>query len=113
MKDKLILINKYKDLIEIYSDYSLIYPRKYLKFKDMLESLLFDNLKEMYIINSISNKNIKFSRKEELLGKLKYLNYLFERLNKLNILTDKQYKVLYLKLEEIYKYLVGWVRIDK
>lgn len=81
--------------------------------KDMLESSLFDNLKEMYIINSISNKNIKFSRKEELLGKLKYLNYLFERLNKLNILTDKQYKVLYLKLEEIYKYLVGWVRIGK
>lgn len=113
MKDKLILINKYKDLIEIYSNYSLIYPRKYLKLKDMLESSLFDNLKEMYIINSISNKNIKFSRKEELLGKLKYLNYLFERLNKLNILTDKQYKVLYLKLEEIYKYLVWWVRIDK
>ena len=113
MKDKLILINKYKDLIEIYSNYSLIYPRKYHKLKDMLESLLFDNLKEMYIINNISNKSIRFSRKEELLGKFKYLNYLFERINKLNILSDKQYKILYMKLEEIYKYLIGWLKVDK
>lgn len=113
MKDKLILINKYKDLIELYSNYSLIYPRKYYKLKDMLESLLFDNLKEMYIINSIGNKSVRFSRKEELIGRLKYLNYLFESINKLNILSDKKYKTLYIKIEEVYKYLIGWLKVDK
>lgn len=115
MKDNLMVINKYKDLIERYSNYSLIYPKKYYVLKDKLESILFDNLKELYIVNSISNREVRLSRKEELIGKLKYLNYLFTRINKLNILSDKQYKVIYMDMdmEVVYKYLVGWLKCDR
>lgn len=113
MKDNLILINKYKMLIDKYSNYSLIFPRKYYSLKDRLENILFENLREMYIINSLSDKNLRYVRKEELLGNIKYLNYLFISINKLDILNDKQYKVLYISLEEIYKCLIGWIKIDK
>ena len=113
MKDNLMVIIKYKDLIERYSNYSLIYPKKYYVLKDKLESILFDNLKELYIVNSISNKEVRLSKKEELVGKLKYLNYLFIRINKLNILSEKQYKVIYLDIEVIYKYLMGWLKCDR
>ena len=89
MKDKLMVINKYKDLIDKYSKLSLIYPKKYYDLKDKLESVLFINLKEMYIINSLSNKENRIIRKEELLGNIKYLNYLFNCINKVNILSDK------------------------
>ena len=120
MKDKLMVINKYKDLIERYSNYSLIYPKKYYVLKDKLESILFDFLKELYIVNSISNKEVRLSRKEELLGNIKYLNYLFNCINKVNILSDKQYKsiyidieVIYMDIEVVYKYLVGWLKCDR
>ena len=113
MKDKLIVINKYKDFIEIYSNFSLDYPRKYYFLKDMLENLLFSNLKELFIINGISNKNIRIERKEELIGKLKFLNYLFTRILNLEILNEKQYKVLYFHLEEIYKLLMGWLKSER
>lgn len=113
MKDNLMVIIKYKDLIERYSNYSLIYPKKYYVLKDKLESILFDNLKELYIVNSISNKEVRLSKKEELVGKLKYLNYLFIRINKLNILSEKQYKAIYLDIEFIYKYLIGWLKCDR
>ena len=113
MKDNLIVINKYKMLVEIYSNYSLVFPKKYYSLKDRLENILFDNLKEMYIINSLTDKNLRYIRKEELVGNIKYLNYLFVSINKLKILSDKQYKVLYISLEEIYKCLIGWIKIDK
>ena len=51
MKDNLMVINKYKDLIERYSNYLLIYPKKYYVLKAKLESILFDFLKELYIVN--------------------------------------------------------------
>ena len=113
MKDKLVVINKYKDLIEKYSSYDLIYPRKYYYLKDLLENILFNNLRELYIINSISNRNIRVTRKEGLIGSFKYLNYLFSRINNLDILSDKRYKVLYIDMEVIYKYLVGWLNSDR
>lgn len=113
MKDNLVLINKYKMLIEKYSNYLLVFPKKYYSLKDRLEDLLFDNLKEMYIINSLTDKNLRHIRKEELIGNIKYLNYLFVSINKLNILSDKQYKVLYISIEEIYKYIIGWLKSDK
>ena len=113
MNDNLILINKYKMLIDKYSNYLLIFLRKYYSLKDRLENILFENSREMYIINSLSDKSLRHVRKEELLGNIKYLNYLFISINKLDILNDKQYKVLYISLEEIYKCLIGWIKIDK
>ena len=113
MKDNLVLINKYKKLIEQYIIYSIIFPKKYYSLKDILENLLFDILRDMYIINSLSDKQIRYVRKEELVGNIKYLNYLFVSINKLSILSDKQYKVLYISIEEIYKYLIGWLKSDK
>ena len=113
MKDNLILINKYKILVEIYSNYSLVFPRKYYSLKDRLENILFENLREMYIINSLSDKSLRCIKKEELIGNIKYLNYLFISINKLNILSDKQYKAIYISIEEIYKYLIGWLKSDK
>ena len=113
MKDKLMVINKYKDLIDKYSKLSLIYPKKYYDLKDKLESSLFTNLRELYIINCLSNKEDRIKKKEELLGELKYLNYLFTYINKLNILSDKQYKIIYIDIEVIYKYLIGWINYDK
>ena len=112
MKDKLIIINKYKEFIELYFSYSLIYPRKYYYLKDMLENLLFQNLRELFIINSLSNKNVRVEKKEVLAGNLKYLNYLLTRVFSLEILKEKQYKVLYIRLEEIYKLLMGWLRSE-
>lgn len=67
----------------------------------------------MDIINSLSDKSLRYVKKEELIGKIKYLNYLFVSINKLNILSDKQYKILYISIEEIYKYLIGWLKSDK
>ena len=113
MKDNLVLINKYKKLIGQYIIYSIIFPKKYYSLKDRLENLLFDILRDMYIINSLSDKQIRYVRKEELVGNIKYLNYLFVSINKLSILSDKQYKVLYISIEEIYKYLIGWLKSDK
>lgn len=113
MKDNLIVINKYKNLIEKYSDYGLLFPRKYFSLKDRLENLLFDNLKEMYIVNSIHDKKVRILRKEELVGRIKYLNYLFIRVQVLKVMSDKQYKGLYCEVEDIYKYLLGWLKSDR
>lgn len=112
MKDKLLVIIKYKDLISLYSNYSLIFPKKYYHLKDILEDRLFANLREMYIINSLSDKKVRLLKKEELLGNLKYLNFLFEEINKLGILSDKQYKNLFMTIENVYKYLIGWLKVD-
>lgn len=113
MKDKLIIINKYKEFIELYFSFSLNYSRKYYYLKDNLESLLFQNLKDLFVINSMSNKDIRIKEKEELAGKLKYLNYLLKSISSLEILKEKQYKVLYIKLEEIYKLLMGWLKSER
>ena len=113
MKDKLIVINLYKELISSYCKLSLTYPRKHYFLKDMLEDNLFTYLEELYIINDLSNKSIRINKKEEMIGKLKYLNYLFKSINNLNIISDKQYKVIYIKTENIYKYLIGWVKSDR
>ena len=48
-----------------------------------------------------------------MIGKLKYLNYLFKCINNLNIISDKQYKVIYIKIENIYKHFIGWVKSDR
>ena len=109
--------NKYQEIYEkskSYYEISLEVDNIYnYSLKDRLEVLLFDNLKEIYIINSLSDKNIRYIRKEELVGNVKYLIYLFISINKLNILSDKQYKILYISIEEIYKCLIGWLKSDK
>ena len=48
-----------------------------------------------------------------MLGNIRFLNYLFTRVIQLNILSDKQYKVLFIQLEVVYKYLNGWLKCEK
>lgn len=70
-------------------------------------------MKELYQINSIFNKEKRLYRKEEMLGKIRFMNYLFTRINELDILSDKQYKVLFMQIEVIYKYLNGWMNSER
>lgn len=113
MKDKLIIIQEYKKLIEQYCKYSCIYPRKYYFLKDLLEKELFCNLKEFYQLNHLSDVKVRIHRKEELLGKIQYLNYLFTRIQTLGIISEKQYKILFIQIEVVYKYLLGWLKCEK
>lgn len=108
-----MVIQEYKKLIDQYCKYSCIYPRKYYFLKDLLESELFGNLRELYQVNHISDKKSRSYRKEELLDKVQYLNYLFTRIQNLNIINDKQYKVLFIEIEVVYKYLLGWLKSER
>ena len=90
MKDSLIVIIKYKALISIYSNYSLVFPKKYYYLKDKIDEILFGILRNMYITNSLSDKKERIFRKETLIGELKYLNFLLETINKLGVLSEKK-----------------------
>lgn len=113
MRDKLKIIMLYKRMVSKYLGYQLIFSRKYYYLKDLVEKELFSLLKEIYIINELSRNNDTLERKRSLVGKIKYLNFLFEMLVDFKIMSEKQYKVLYIELENIYYSLIGWIKCEK
>lgn len=113
MRDKLKIIMLYKRMVSKYIDYQLIFSKKHYYLKDLVEKELFSLLKEIYIINELSQNNDILERKRSLVGRIKYLNFLFERLVDFKIMSEKQYKVLYIELENIYYSLIGWIKCEK
>lgn len=47
-----------------------------------------------------------------LLGKIKYLNFLLEVLVEFQVMSEKQYKVLLIDLENIYHCMIGWIKSE-
>lgn len=113
MRDKLKIIMLYKKVVSKYLGFELVFSKKHYYLKDLVEKELFSLLKEIYIVNELSQNRDTLEKKRSLVGRVKYLNFLFEMLVDFKIMNEKQYKVLHIELENIYYSLVGWIKYER
>ena len=99
-------------VISKYLGFELVFSKKHYYLKDLVEKELFSLLKEIYIVNELSQNRDTLEKKRSLVGRVKYLNFLFEMLVDFKIMSEKQYKVLHIELENIYYSLVGWIKYE-
>ena len=112
MNDKLRIILLYKKFVLKYLNYHLNFSKKQYYLKDLVVSHLFSLLEDIYIVNELSKSGETLEKNGMLLGKIKYLNFLLEVLVEFQVMSEKQYKVLLIDLENIYHCMIGWIKSE-
>ena len=102
MNDKLLIASKYKKTIEYILNITDNYPHKYNELKSRIVNSCFDILEYIYLAN------IDSSKKNNILPKIKMLDYYMKLSYDYNIITKKKYSVISNYLLELLKMIYGW-----
>ena len=103
MKDKLLIATKYKKTLEYIFNITDNYPHKYIDLKSRIINTSFDILENIYIINNNGN-NIN-----DLIPKIKMLDYYMYLSYKYKIITKKKYESISNYLLELIKMITVWI----
>ena len=71
----------------------------------------YDMLELSYEANTCNNNEIKKELINKVLAKVKIVDFLLDLSREKMILSHKKYLKLGLKLDDIAKYIVGWIKI--
>lgn len=107
-EEKFNAINFIRQLI-IYLDTHLDnFPRKDIELKTRIKNASFDMLELAYQANVSTNKEIKINCIEEIMCKIKILDFLLNLCYDKKIINSKRYIKFGEQMSDILKYLQGW-----
>ena len=86
------------------------YPKAELELKNRIRNNSYDLLELAYEANSMKNTEYKKKLIFKMLAKLKVIDFLFNLSFDKNLITQKKYYSLGNKLENIAKYVNGWLK---
>ena len=85
------------------------FPKKELELKNRIKNNGFDILELSYEANSIEDVKIKTNILEEILAKIKVIDFLLNLSYDKKLITQKQYLKLANRIDDITKYTAGWL----
>lgn len=86
------------------------FPKKDIEIKNRLRKNSFDMLELAYKANSALDINLKKQLILDIISKAKVIDFLLNLSYDKQIITEKKYYKLSLKLDDIIKYSTGWLK---
>lgn len=109
-QEKFKIINFIRELI-IYIDDNLDnFPKKDIELKNRIRSTSYDLLEISYKANVTSNNEYKKTLLEELIAKVKIVDFLLNICYDKQIINSKKYIKFGEKIDDILKYSLGWIK---
>ncbi len=109
-QEKFEIVNRIKSLI-VYLETNLEnFPKKDLELKHKLNNEIYDLLKKCYLANNAVNNDRKSELQYELISMVKYIDFLVNLCYEKKIINHKKYLQIGEKLDNILKYIIGWIK---
>lgn len=107
-EEKFKVIQFIRELI-IYIDRNLEnFPRKDIELKNKIRNISYELLENVYEANIENEEQIKTRKLNEIMAKIKVLDFLFNLCYDKQIINQKRYIKFGNKLDDILKYAIGW-----
>lgn len=107
-KDKFIIINLIKELIESIDKYLTNFPKKEIELKKEIKQSSYELLKQAYRGNCTENMKKRKDIQDEIIAQIKYIDFLINQCYDKQIINSKKYLKFGESLNYIIKYVVGW-----
>ena len=112
-KEKFKLINFIRELI-VYIDNNLDnFPKKDIELKNRIRNTSYDLLEISYIANTTQDNIYKVKLLEQVIAKVKIIDFLLNICYDKQIINSKRYIKFGSKLDDIIKYANGWRKTIK
>ncbi len=109
-EEKFKIIQFIREFI-IYIDKNLDnFPKKDIEIKNRIRNESYDLLELAYKANVSSNVNYKKSLLENLIAKIKVIDFLLNLCYEKEIINSKRYVKFGDKMDDILKYTLGWIK---
>ena len=107
-KEKFKIINFIRELI-LYIDKNLEnFPKKDIELKNRIRNSSYNLLEIAYIANTSEDKEYKIKLIEQIIAKVKIIDFLLNICYDKQIINSKKYVKFGSKLDDIIKYSSGW-----
>ena len=109
-EEKFKVIQFIRELI-VYIDRNLDnFPKKDIEIKNRLRNSSYDLLNLAYLANITKNKDKKTELLEEIISKIKVIDFLLNLCYDKEIINSKKYVKFGNKMDDILKYTLGWIK---
>lgn len=85
------------------------FPKKEIELKNRIKTNSFDILELSYEANSIEDKKSKIEKLQKVLAKIKIIDFLLNLSLDKEMINTKKYLKLANKIDDITKYIIGWL----
>jgi hypothetical protein len=107
-QEKFQVINFIRELI-IHIDNNLDnFPKKDIELKNRIRNTSYDLLELSYKANSTSDDNYKMRLLDDIIAKIKVMDFLLNLCYDKEIINSKKYIKFGQKMDDIIKYTIGW-----
>ena len=110
-EEKFKVINFIRELIVYMDKYLVNFPNKELEIKNKLRSESYELLELGYNANITKNKAKKADMLENIIAKIKVIDFLLNLCYDKQIINSKRYVKFGEKLDDILKYTIGWQKM--
>ncbi len=107
-EEKFKVINFIRELIVYVDKYLTNFPKKEIEIKNRIRNESFDLLELSYKANITSDNNKKILLLEDIIAKIKVIDFLLNLCYDKQIINNKRYIKFGEKLDDILKYTLGW-----
>ncbi|MBQ9298607.1 MAG: four helix bundle protein [Clostridia bacterium] len=108
--DKFKIINFIKELIIRVDNCLDNFPKKDIELKNRIRNSSYDLLEIAYKANTSNNLEYKTMLIEEIIAKVKFIDFLLNLCYDKKIINSKRYVKFGEKLDDIVKYSTGWIK---
>lgn len=109
-KEKFKVINFIRELLVNIDKNLDNFPKKDIEIKNRIRNESYDLLELAYKANVSSNVNYKKSLLENLIAKIKVIDFLLNLCYEKEIINSKRYIKFGDKMDDILKYTLGWIK---
>lgn len=110
-EEKFKVIQFIRELI-IYIDKNLDnFPKKDIELKNRIRNNSYDLLELAYLANTIKNFERKKELLEQIIAKIKVIDFLLNLCYEKEIINSKKYMKFGTKMDDILKYTIGWLKM--
>ena len=107
-EEKFKVINFIRELIVYIDKYLTNFPKKEIEIKNRIRNESYDLLELSYKANIIRDDNKKIELIEDVIAKIKVIDFLLNLCYDKQIINNKKYVKFGEKLDDILKYALGW-----
>ena len=109
-EEKFKVIQFIRELILVIEKELENYPKKEIEIKNRIRTCSYDILEIAYEANITTDINIKKNLLNKIVTKIKVMDFLLNLSYDKKLITEKKYYKLGLKLDDIIKYVSGWLK---
>lgn len=112
-QEKFKIVNLTKELIVVIEKNLDNFPKKEIEIKRMIKETSYGLLLELYEANGTTRMEKRQEKQEEIIAKIKYLDFLINQCYDKQIINGKRYLRIGEKLDQMVRYVNAWIKVTK